>query len=313
MAKGRSGCLRPCWVEPWRQESETMREWHRWEVGSMFHWDDNLTPPFWTLPTPSRFYLLCRHAIADLCASRANRPVLWLPTFLCPEIAHFCRKVAILREYRDDCRWPEPDWCSLRPGDGDMVLAVNYFGVRGAEPWRDWSTRNPGSVLIEDHTQDPLSSWAINSLADYAVCSLRKTLPVPDGAMLWSPSGRSLPPIPHQGCWQGSFVKLGAMLYKKQYLEGTVPASIKSRYREWQLVGEQQLSETEISTMSPVAEAILSRGIPKSWRECRMQNARILLSQLSLLKVAQPVFTSWPEGHAPFDVPLVFPSQSERD
>jgi hypothetical protein len=289
-----------------------MREWVRWEAGSMFHWEDDFTPPLWSFPEPAVYYMMCRHAIAALCAVQPSRPVLWLPTFFCPEVARFCSPAALIREYRDDCRWPEPDWQSLQPAPNDLVLAVNYFGVRGIEAWRDWSGRHT-CILIEDHTQDPFSTWALESAASYAVCSLRKTLPVPDGAMLWSPIGLPLPAEPPEGDWKGSVLKLGAMLYKREFLQGTVAADRKPRFREWQLRSERELNEAPLSAISPISEALLSPGVPKRWRERRIENARTLLQALASWTTAKPAFRDWPKGHAPFDVPWVFPSQSERD
>ncbi|MGA7559009.1 MAG: hypothetical protein WCF61_04610 [Terriglobales bacterium] len=278
----------------------------------MFHWEDDFTPPLWSFPEPAIYYMMCRHAIAALCAAQPNRPVLWLPTFFCPEVARFCGNVALIREYRDDCRWPEPDWKSLQPAPNDLVLAVNYFGVRSIEPWRDWMGRH-GCILVEDHTQDPFSAWALESVASYAVCSLRKTLPVPDGAMLWSPLGLPLPAEPAAGDWRGSVLKFGAMLYKRHYLEGTVAANTKLRFREWQLKGERELSEAPLCAISPISQAMLSSGVPKRWRERRVENAGLLLQALASWDFAKPTFREWPDGHAPFDVPFVFPSRSERD
>jgi len=284
----------------------------RWEAGSMFQWEADISSPTLSLPQPSVSYLVCRHAIAALCAAQPNRPVLWLPTFFCPEVARFCRSVAQIREYRDDCRWHEPDWSSLQPGSNDLVLAVNYFGVRSPEPWIRWHEQRP-CILVEDHTQDPFSSWSLRSNADYAVCSVRKTLPVPDGAIVWSPRRLPLPAPPAEDHWRGSMLKLSAMVYKRDYLAGTIPAGCKDRYRELQLSGEQELGTAAISSMSPVSEAVLAVGIPDRWRKRRIENTRGLLRSLEGWKTAVPVFTTWPEGHAPFDVPLVFPDQTARD
>lgn len=284
----------------------------RWEAGSMFHWEVDFAPPMWALPEPSVSYLVCRHAIAALCAAQPNRPVLWLPTFFCPEVARFCRPFAEIREYRDDCRWSEPDWNSLQPGADDLVLAVNYFGVRNPEPWRSWKRQHP-CILVEDHTQDPFSTWSLQSDAEYAVCSLRKTLPLPDGAMVWSPIKRPLPKPPAEDHWRGSMLKLSAMVYKREYLNATVSADCKPRYRELQLKGEQELGTAPMSSLSPVSEAILACGIPKRWRERRIENACTLLRAIESWKAAVPAFTKWPQGHAPFDLPLVFKDASARD
>jgi len=44
-----------------------------------------------------------------------------------------------------------------------------------------------------------------------------------------------------------------------------------------------------------------------------MENARVLLQAIQGWKIAIPIFTTWPEGHAPFDLPLVFETQTARD
>jgi hypothetical protein len=167
--------------------------------------------------------------------------------------------------------------------------------------------------LIEDHTQDPFSTWSLLSEAEYAVCSLRKTLPLPDGAILWSPKNLQLPEQPREHHWLGSMLKLGAMVYKRDYLEARVPAERKARYRELQLSGEYELGAASISSMSAVSEAILARGIPKRWRERRIENACVLLQRLDGWTMAAPAFTSWPQGHAPFDLPLVFENEETRN
>ena len=73
------------------------------------------------------------------------------------------------------------------------MLAVNFFGIRKGKAWQDWLSQHKDIILIEDHTHDPFSTWAQQSTAHYAMASLRKTLPIPDGAILWSPQKMSLP------------------------------------------------------------------------------------------------------------------------
>ncbi len=284
----------------------------RREIGSMLHWETDFTPPLWSFPEPAVYYSVCRHAIAALCAARPQRPTLWLPSFFCPEVARVCRSVSPVREYRDDPRWPAADWNSLRPAAEDLVLAVNYFGVRSPEPWYDWRQQH-ACILVEDHTQDPFSAWAMESKADYAVCSIRKTVPVPDGAILWSPSNRELPPQPEGTHWEGSTLKAGAMLYKRMYVAGALPLEFKTTFRKLQLSGEAELGCGPESGISPISRALISCGIPKRWREQRVQNARSLLYLLRDWRGGEPLFTTWPDGHAPFDLPFVFASEQERD
>jgi hypothetical protein len=103
------------------------------------------------------------------------------------------------------------------------------------------------------------------------------------------------------------------MLYKRSYLSELPDPDLKARYRDLQLRGEEMLSRSIGSAISPIAEAILSFGVPKFWRERRVANTRLLITLLSEVADAQPAFRSWPEGHAPFDLPLVFPSTAARD
>lgn len=287
-------------------------EWGRSEIGSMLHWETEFPAPVWSWPEPAAFFSLCRHALEALCGARRTRPTLWLPSFFCFEVARHCQAVADIREYHDDCRWSEPDWSTLRPRPEDLVLAVNYFGVRSPEPWNRWRQNN-SCILVEDHTQDPFSEWARNSTSNYAVCSIRKTVPVPDGAILWSPTGNALPEAPQAMDWNGSSLKAGAMLYKRSYLSETSDPDLKARYRDLQLRGEEMLSRSACSAISPVAEAIVSFGVPKFWRERRAANTRLLITLLNDFSDAQPAFRTWPERHAPFVLPLVFPSTAARD
>lgn len=281
------------------------------EIGSMYHWETEFPQPVWRFPEPAVLYAICRHAIVSLCAVQPSRPVLWLPSFFCPEVARSCREVATVREYHDDCRWPAPRWSTLSPGPRDLVLAVNYFGVRSSEPWSEWRKKTP-CVLVEDHTQDPFSTWALHSTAEYAVCSIRKTLSVPDGAILWSPLNLALPPASTGRDWNGSALKAAAMWYKREYLAGNLSPEHKTRFRELQLEGEHLLGASSCSAISPMSEAILSSGVPHLWREQRIENARTLLGALHL-ENAEPAYRDWPEGHAPFTLPIVFPDQQSRD
>jgi hypothetical protein len=130
---------------------------------------------------------------------------------------------------------------------------------------------------------------------------------------LWSPTGKKLPGTPQGNDWNGSCLKAGAMLYKRSYLSGVPDPALKARFRELQLRGEEMLSRSIGSAISPISEAVLACGVPKVWRERRAANTQLLLRFLDNFAEAEPAFRAWPEGHAPFDLPLVFPSTADRD
>jgi len=193
-----------------------------------------------------------------------------------------------------------------------VVLAVNYFGVRHGTSWRIWREQNK-CVLLEDHSHDPAGPWARHSAADYAFSSLRKTLPVPDGAILWSPRRLSLPSQSAEGSWIGAGVKLAAMVLKLEFLKGRCEAELKARFRWLQREGERLLEMQSVSAISPFSRECLSAGIPTAWRKKRAANVRALLKRLAHWHAARPLFSSWPENSTPLSAVFLFRSGAERD
>jgi hypothetical protein len=103
------------------------------------------------------------------------------------------------------------------------------------------------------------------------------------------------------------------MLYKRDFLLGSLPPDVKSRFREMQLEAEALMGKSKCSRISPVAEALVMGGVPKCWRHQRVQNARTLLALLADWNHAEPIYRTWPATYAPFTFPLVFENQACRD
>ena len=282
----------------------------RWEVGGEFHWCEWPPGPRVPWPKPGAWYALGRHAVAALLRMKQRR--LWIPDYFCHDVVEHWRSSCSLAMYRDDPRWPEPDWRSLRPRAGDWVLAMNYFGARQQDPWRLWKERE-NVLLLEDHSHDPVSRWALSSDADYAFASLRKTLPVPDGALLWSPRGHKLPAPPGQESLSvAAGLKLSAMLLKSEYLTGRAPARAKAHYRRAQELGEV-LMPGGAEAISHISLDLLRRGLPQAWRTRRRVNAKELSRSIQGWSHGKPVDTRWPEGAAPLALVLCLDSQESRD
>jgi hypothetical protein len=294
----------------------------RWEVGGEFHWTSLPEGEFVPWPAPVSWYLLARHAAADLFRTLARRSDgiehrpwsghLWVPQYFCHDVAGYWKKFAEIRQYADDPRGAQPDWTTLKPAKNDAVLAVNFFGARAAKPWQRWHVKT-GCILVEDHSHDPVSGWARNSKADYAFSSLRKTIPVSDGAILWSPIGHALT-VAKEVDLSGSALKLAAMVWKRDYLEGAAYAADKSCYREWQRAGEDAFGRSAIlSAASSWSRAYLADGVPESWRRRRTANVRRLLRSLEDWPGAEPVFRAWPADGVPMAAVFCFPSAAARD
>jgi hypothetical protein len=281
----------------------------RWELGGEYHLPVDPPGPYHRWPEGAIWFALGRHAVVAL-ARRIRAQRLWLPDYFCHEVADGWAEVADVALYEDDPRWEEPRWETLTPGPRDAVIAVNYFGVRTGDPWFAWR-REHECVLVEDHAHDPASEWANASEADYAFSSLRKTLPVPDGAILWSPRGLPMPDQPAGGA-DGSELKLAAMLVKGEYLAGG-DDELKDRFRRLQLEGEQRLAESEVAGAAPATREALVRGVPLPWRARRSENTARLLSALHGWKAAEPLFSTWPADAAPLGAVLVFAESADRD
>ena len=115
----------------------------------------------------------------------SDTQTLWIPEYFCPSVVRILRKVANVKFYFDSPTKQSPNFETLTPAENDAVLIVNFFGWRDCQIWNDWQkTQTKKFILIEDHSHAPFSNWAMNTQADYSFASLRKTLPLPDGAYL---------------------------------------------------------------------------------------------------------------------------------
>lgn len=250
---------------------------NRWEAGSDFHFWHPTTPPGNANPwnKDCRFLGSGRDAFATLL--RWGRRVqnwdnLFVPTYFCPEVVEFLRDEIDVRFYADHPFEPLRIPSGTKPTD--LVLVNNTFGVRvAADP-------NKGAVIVEDHSHDPWSSWAFNSKADYCLASLRKTLPVPDGAVLWSPTGGSLPDQPAVTAKRSraAQAKLSGMVGKSIYLSGG-PIE-KAEFRAELLSGEGDIALGDPSGMSAVARAVVASAPIAEWRARKAQNYRWLANRL---------------------------------
>jgi hypothetical protein len=191
---------------------------------------------------------------------------------------------------------------------GDALLAVNFFGLRNASPFSEIELN--GMAVIEDHTHDPWSDWSWKSKADWCVASLRKTCPLPDGGVLWSPAGHSLPRSPDvtDTRREASLEKLVSMLMKRMFLEGA--RVDKETFRSFSVSAEQRIASGSVSGMSDWARMML-RSFPfMRWRALRAANYAILSSL-----VTTPTLTRLEpqSGACPFSFVFLFRCHAERE
>ena len=281
------------------------------EIGSEFHWDPAflLAEPGGPLPARHELFATGCGAAAALLRSLPPGGRLHVPSYFCVGVAAALSALRPIVWYRHLPDGFGPRWDTLRARDGDVVLAQNLFGREPGGPWRAWIAAHPGVTVLEDHSHDPFGDWARHSTASYAVASLRKTLPLPDGGLLWSPRGLPLS-APHGPVNAGSELKLAAMLLKAAWLAGRpVP---REAFRRLQRRGERAL----LGSAGPPA-ALTTAVLPSldvlGLRAASTWQAGALVAALPARTAAWQVVGGGPVGAAPFRVQLLCRDGSGRD
>jgi len=136
-----------------------------------------------------RYYSLARHALLDalrIIGIRTGDRVLF-PRFICRDLLASVHMLGAVPLYYDVYEDLSPVDLPVS-GGVRAVLTVHYFGFpQNLEPFREYC-RLSGAVLIEDNAHGFMSRSADGSLlgtsGDFGICSMRKTLLMPNGGML---------------------------------------------------------------------------------------------------------------------------------
>lgn len=247
----------------------------RWEQGSHFHhvseFPGTTTPPW----QEARFYYSGRPAINDLLQflSPQRQSQVWMPSHYCGDVLDPIRAAGHPIRYYDGNPVSGFDIPLSEIQAGDVLLSNCYFAVDLPSPELIAQVRSRGVTIIEDHSQDPYADLAFTSTADYAVASLRKSLPLPDGGVLWSPACLPLPQT--ELLTPPVFApRLGGMLAKRLYLQGDFHD--KNLFREWFNTSESDFTDAGLWGMSEYSLQALREFDVAAWRQQRAENHRLL-------------------------------------
>jgi hypothetical protein len=286
------------------------------EFGSDFHYltfshveDERQYPHF----NKSHFYANGRHALQDLITTKLKKREwerIWMPEYFCYDVVRSILETGIDVIFYPDSPLKNDDEIisKLRFKSGDVLLRMNFFGLR--------TKRNSDNLqvqVIEDHSHDLTSSWALESNADYCIASLRKSLPVPEGGILWSPK-HDISEFEIKSSLTDnekiSYKKLSAMLMKRLYLDQYEIEKLV--FRKLMIDFEHELDRLPVSGISPIAFEIF-RGLPVS----QIQNAKkenwILLSSIlknGNLMILKPQNLSL---GTPFSMIIILNDENERE
>lgn len=274
------------------------------EFGSDFQLinDFNKIPEKGFIPNP---YACGRHAINSLLLfgkENLGWKRLWMPEYFCYTVIESIGRLPIEIIFYPD--FPEANDRELikdiefKPGD--VLFRMNYFGLRS---FRD-NSQIPVPV-IEDHSHALQSSWAKLSNADYCVASLRKSVPLATGGILWSPKNLCLPKVikATKHADQLALSRYEAMKIKADYIKGII--TDKSKFRELFVSTEENLDILPLSGMAEEDEKILLNFDLDSFNLQKKKNYN-LLSDHFKGKLDFLV----PEDYldTPFSFPLIFNS-----
>lgn len=163
---------------------------------------------------------------------------------------------------------------SLPFQDKDVLLRMNYFGIR------DKRTEKEIPVpVIEDHSHDLSGHWALHSDADWCFASLRKSLPIAGGGILWSPKNISFRTkiLETKQCQESMKKRWMAMDMKADYLRG---AQInKNDFRQIYLETEEWFEDAEPSQIDIRSKELIGQLDINAWQGAKKKNW-LLLRQL---------------------------------
>ena len=279
------------------------------EFGSEFHWIDY--SPKYNQNLFQRNYNLYstgRDAIRDLIIWGKSKGLfkrIWLPSYYCPHVTAAIKSTGIKCEYYSDNPWFEkPNLKGKVLSNNDLFLYVNYFGLR----YKLDLELEAEVFIIEDHTHSPFSEWADKSEADWCFASLRKTLPIPDGGILWTKKN-NLPPQPGiDPIHEIRFLnKLTGMLLKSKYLAGQNVD--KEIFRNFFLHGEKLMDTDLLSSISKYSQKVIYELPVNKWQNIRKENFYVLLSILENQKNIQVLKPDITKDIAPFSAVIIFSSE----
>lgn len=256
--------------------------------------------------TDALYYACGRQPIIDL-YKKNNWKRLWVPEYFCYEVLSSLKQNGVnWQSYRDYPLTNENETvCSLPFEEGDALLRMNYFGLRSKR-----SNHGIPVPVVEDHTHDLIGGWAIDSDADWCIASLRKTLPLAEGGMLWSPKGLKLQETPQVVSENTGLAssRWEAMRKKTRYLNGEIDD--KSEFRSVFLSTEERFDALSVSSIDNETLDYLSRFDVEQWYRVKKDNRDVLVESCSSIST---VLEPEDSDCNPFSMTLLFDSEALRN
>lgn len=257
----------------------------------------------------ANYYADGRQALIHLYQSQGWQR-LWVPEYFCYEVIGSLKQAGLnLMLYMD---WPGNYDVNINGGlnkvvkPSDAVLRVNYFGTRLCRT----SEHLPVAAVVEDHTHDLIGDWPIHSTADWCIASLRKSLPIPEGGILWSPVGKRLTeqPAASEENERIADIRWEAMRLKARYLAGE--AIEKATFRAGYVDTEEYFDTAPVCALDRTSQEYLRTFDIRTWYNRKRENWELLSDiRKDGVRVVRPESM----GCYPFSLVLQFDNSDERD
>lgn len=285
------------------------------EFGSDFHYISSFQDAGNTLSDcypHANYYADGRQALVHLYQSQGWQR-LWMPEYFCYDVIESLKQAGLnlvfYQDWPDDCDDSETLENIQRKGlflPTDAILRVNYYGCRSFRSTERLSV----AAVVEDHTHDLIGDWAVHSTADWCIASLRKTLPIPEGGMLWSPIGLRLPEAPDGSARneEVASIRWEAMRLKARYLSGEVVE--KTAFRNGFVNTEDYFDVAPVCALDVESQEYLETFDICEWYGRKRENWNLLKDMgMGGARIISPENG----GCYPFSLILMFNSSDERD
>lgn len=233
---------------------------------------------------------------------------IWMPDYFCYEVIDTIKEqTGIKVMFYEDNPLHEGQVESLPFKEGDVLLRMNFFGMRGQR-----NNKTIPCPVIEDHTHDMFGHWALYSDADWCIASIRKSLPLPEGGMMWSPKGYKLTnPLQTSGeNEQIAATRWEGMEMKTAYLKGENVS--KKEFRKRYTETEEFFDKAEPAVIDSRSRDVVSKKLDINlWQGAKRKNWLLLKSLVN--QDSCKVLTPEDEFCTAFSLILLMESKEQRD
>lgn len=223
-----------------------------------------------------------RHLIDHLQETKTISKI-WLPNYYCQHVTAWLKQVYqnSIETYSINPFEIKTSFNSYHfASSEDIVILNNFWGIYNYHLPQEKNK----PIFIEDHSHGWLSDSCLHSNADYCFASLRKTLPVPLGGIIWS-NKNSLPEKSKNFKEQRDFTIawneiLKAMKLKTKKLHGD-ESILNQEYLQLIAEYEQFLHEQhQVVTVQQEHGNVLKTFLNKDYRSYKSVNLSYLIPQI---------------------------------